>query len=194
MWQFVKVTPWIGKRYAEPDIFPFRIAILGESNYTAEDNFHAQLVSDCVQCHLGKNDDDNFSRFATKIRRLAFSDEVEVDAFWNNVAFYNFVQYLVGENARERPTSEMWQGSVPAFYEFVKKVRPQRLWVLGKANWANLLAHVPHLQIDPYTVSLPIEDGVIASYTNHPSSSLKYSDWRPVVQRLLFDEHNALLR
>ena len=187
MWQSVKVAPWIGEKYATPNLFPFRLAILGESNYTSADNFHSQLVIECVRCHLGKNDDGNFSRFATKIKRLAFIEAVEANEFWNNVAFYNFVQELVGESARQRPTDEMWQESIPAFYEFLEEVRPQRLWVLGKANWMNLLSHVSHTQVDSHTILLPVDRGIIASYTNHPSSSFKYSDWRPVVQRLLFN-------
>jgi hypothetical protein len=194
MWQKVKVAPWVGDKYSNPDLFPYRTAILGESNYTTPEIFNPGLVVECVRCHLNENDDPNFSRFATKIRRLAFAEgsSVSPEAFWNNVAFYNLVQELVGEKARERPTEEMWRSSVVAFDEFVEKLRPQRLWVLGKANWQHLLRHVQHTQLDPYMVVLSnAVTPVVASYTNHPSSSLVYAEWAPVVKRLLFQEYNT---
>lgn len=194
MWKNVRVQPWVGEKYWTPDLFPYRTAILGESNYTSPEIFSSQLVIECVKCHLGENDDPNFSRFATKIRRLAFGgrDCVGRTVFWSNVAFYNFVQELVGDAARQRPTEEMWRFSAVAFNEFIEQLRPERLWVLGQANWQNLLRHVPHTRLNTHMVSFGEPTApVLAFYTNHPSSSLPYKDWAPVVTRALFEKHNT---
>lgn len=192
-WREVKVLPWVGERYAKPSLFPYRTLILGESNYTDAALYTPQLVIECVKDHLTGNEDPNFSRFATKIRRLALGErgDLTAGAFWSEVAFYNFVQARVGEAARDRPTEAMWRESVPAFQEVVANLQPQRLWVLGKANWLNLLQQLPHRRLDPFTVSLEAgsePQPLLASYTNHPSSSLLYSVWAPVARQLLFGD------
>ena len=188
MWNHIKYHPWVGEKYHKPDIWPCRLAILGESNYTKPEFDCPQLVIKCVKRHLRENDDPNFSRFANKVRRVA---SLEGQAppkqdFWSNVAFYNFVQQLVGSKARARPTDEMWSDSIDGLHEFVKELRPARLLVLGKANWLNLLKLLPHDKIDGHTVKFSLAgDRLKASYINHPSSPLRYSQWRPVVQQLL---------
>ena len=191
MWHHVKVQPWIGENYHGPKVIPYRTLILGESNYTAPERFSKNLVVNCVRTHLGRNDDPNFSRFATKVRRLVCRSKgaLQREVFWNDVAFYNFVQVLVGQAARVRPTGKMWYESVAAFDEIIETIQPQRIWVLGKENWRKFLRHIEHRRIDPYVVEL--RGSVLASYTNHPSSAISYDQWSPVVARLLFGEqHN----
>ncbi len=197
MWHHVRIKPWVGGKYHCPENFPFRTLILGESNYTTPDIFSSDLVVNCVRTHLGQNDDPNFSRFATKIRRLACRSRENLSrkVFWSDVAFYNFIQVLVGQAARDRPTEDMWHESVAAFGEVMEALRPERIWVLGKANWRNFVRHVEHSRIDPDTVELPLSgESVLASYTNHPSSGISYEKWAPVVARILFDEHNNALQ
>ena len=195
MWYQVKVYPWIGENYHCPKALPFRTLIIGESNYTAPETLSEDLVVNCIRTHLGQNDDPNFSRFATKIRNLACRSggPLSREAFWRDVAFYNFVQELVGQAARDRPTGDMWHTSLAAFGEIIEVLQPQRIWVLGKENWRNLVRHVEHSRIDPHTVELPSSgESVLASYTNHPSSGISYDEWSPVVARLLFGEHNRV--
>ncbi|TDY03006.1 hypothetical protein [Thiohalophilus thiocyanatoxydans] len=197
MWHHVKVHPWIGENYHTPKELPFRTLIIGESNYTAPEAFSDNLVVNCVRTHLGHNDDPNFSRFATKIRKLACLSRgtLSREAFWNDVAFYNFVQVRVGEVARDRPTDDMWRESVAAFGEITEAIRPQRIWVLGKTNWNHFIRHVRHSHIDPHVVELPSSwESVFAWYTNHPSSGISYEKWSPLVARLLFGQHNNALQ
>lgn len=193
-WQAVKVEPWIGDKYPTPEIFRYRTLIMGESNY-APDNLNLKSVIDDVKLHIGLNTNPDFSRFATKVRRLTAFDlsmashELTRKEFWRNIAFYNFIQCLVGSKARQRPTSEMWASSVPAFLEIMEKLRPQRILVLGKANWLNLLSHVRYNEIDDFSVRVVCGgQEVVAGYTNHPSSSIAYEKWRPIVRKVLFEE------
>ena len=194
MWSdAVKVHPWVGENFENPTHFPRKTLILGESNFTKPEKFGPKLVRDCVIDDISDSEDrdtSGFCRFSTKIRRILFGAKpVNPNGLWQNVAFYNFVQFLVGGESRIRPTQEMWKESVPAFNEVISKLSPSRVLVLGKANWLNLLAHIQHERIDEYMATLHVEGArVTAIYINHPSSSLSYSKWQPVGQRILLND------
>ena len=194
MWHKVKVHPWIGEYFMTPKIFPHRTLILGESNYTSPDKFNSALVISCIQDHIGDNTDPNFSRFATKVRRVIFGRETSISAkeFWENAAFYNFVQYLVGGESKERPTSQMWFDSVEAFSELVTTLKPERVLILGQENWRNLLGHIEHIKINENIANLVVGgSNVLAGYILHPSygGGFTYKEWHPVAESVLL-KHN----
>jgi hypothetical protein len=116
--------------------------------------------------------------------------QAEVRQFWESIAFYNFVQSWVGEEARDRPTTEMWAESIEAFQELVYSLRVQRILVLGDGNWKNLLSNFSHEILSPCIARLKIgEDLFVAGYINHPSSfGFSYKKWRPLAQQLLLTE------
>ncbi|WP_153039170.1 hypothetical protein [Microbulbifer sp. Q7] len=184
------IKPWIGNSYGEKKILPMRTLILGESNYTSEDNFDSDLVVRCVTEHIGSNCDKNFSRFATKIRRVALGRDTKVSPseFWNSVAFYNFVQFLVGNASKNRPTDLVWSNSIEAFESLVSMIYPERILVLGVENWKNLLSKIAHSVIDEHSVLLKVNNfEVTAGYISHPSNGggFSYNKWLPVAQSLL---------
>lgn len=194
MWSSdVVVHPWVGKLYETPCHLKHKTLILGESNFTELEQFKPNLVTACVLNDIStdenvERDTTGFCRFSTKIRRIIFGcdESLGPNEFWQDVAFYNFVQSLVGDRARVRPTTEMWRDSVPAFVEIVSQLQPSRVLVLGKANWNNLRHHVQNVQVDQHVADITIGSKTIrAGYVNHPSSSLSYETWRPVAQRLL---------
>lgn len=192
MWNKVKVHPWVGSKYEQPAIFPCRTLILGESNYTSECNFHSNLVIECIEDHIGLNEDPKFSRFATKIRRVIFGRDsdsiISPKTFWENVAFYNFVQFLVGGASKERPTEKLWRDSVPAFTELVANLKPERILVLGQENWNNLLSNISHKKVSKYIATLNvIEHKLIAGYIVHPSHGrgFSYDEWQSVAREIV---------
>jgi hypothetical protein len=197
MWSSaVKVHPWVGEYYENPKRFLHRTLILGESNFTELEKFGKDLVKDCVENDMStdpqvEKDTTGFCRFSTKIRRIIFGREETLGprGLWEDVAFYNFVQTLVGEKSRIRPTQEMWTESVPAFAEIVSVLKPERILVLGKANWRNLLTYIGHDLIDDYSATFNLSGRqIVAGYVNHPSSSLSYDEWQPVAEKLLLSE------
>lgn len=193
MWSnAVQVHPWVGSNFEAPKHFPRKTLLLGESNFTKPELFSESLVQDCVKGdisdHSSSRDTTGFCRFSTKIRRILFGggEFIEPCDLWGDVAFYNFVQFLVGGQSRIRPTQEMWAKSVPAFSEIIQKLNPQQILVLGKENWKNLLNHIEHERIDEYAATLKVGSNRIkAVYINHPSSSLSYSKWQPIAKRIL---------
>ena len=194
MWSSsVRVHPWVGRHYESPKHFLHKTLILGESNFTQVEKFNQDLVKNCVENDISidplvERDKPGFCRFSTKIRRIVFGRDETVgpSGLWDDVAFYNFVQTLVGDKSRVRPTQEMWIESVPAFTEIVTKLKPARILVLGKANWRNLLTHVEHESTNDHGAILSVGNiHVIAGYINHPSSSLSYVKWQPIAKELL---------
>jgi hypothetical protein len=94
---------------------------------------------------------------------------------------------FVGAAARIRPTTQMWDSSLPIFEETVKTLQPERILVLGIQNWRNVLRLVPHQTHGEYQANFLVgRINPLAGYVQHPSSSLKYSEWYPVAQDLLF--------
>ena len=141
MWSSkVVIHPWIGKRYKNPKYFKERTLVLGESNFTQPENFNKNLVIRCVEddinIHGENRDTTGFCRFSTKIRRVIFGRDESIgpEGLWSDVSFYNFIQMLVGDKSRMRPTQEMWNNSIPAFTEVIETLQPQRILVLGKQN------------------------------------------------------------
>jgi hypothetical protein len=105
MWSdSVKVHPWVGLNYETPKHFLYKTLIFGESNFTQSEKFTKKLVQECVRNDLStdplvERDTTGFSKFSTKIRRILFGREEKLgpEGLWQNIAFYNFVQSLVGD-------------------------------------------------------------------------------------------------
>jgi hypothetical protein len=193
MWKKVKIYPWVGSQYKQSEVLPFKTLILGESNYAAEKNFNSNIVISCVTNHLGENKNKNFSSFATKTRRVILGSSTKVSSkiFWESVAYYNFVQYLVGSISRKRPTKQMWNESVQSFDELITVLKPERVLVLGKGNWKNLLKHFNHKKNGEYMATFDINGySFTAGYINHPSSGISYAEWQPIANKILIKTNN----
>lgn len=195
MWSSkVVIHPWVGERYENPKYFKEKTLILGESNFTQPENFNKNLVIRCIEddinIHGENRDTTGFCRFSTKIRRVVFGrDEcIGPKGLWSDVSFYNFIQSLVGEKSRVRPTQEMWHSSTPAFTEVIETLQPKIILVLGKQNWQNLINNLQIVPKDEYSSTLKYGNlSVKIGYIKHPSSNLAYDDWSPIAQRLLLN-------
>jgi len=193
VWNKIKVHPWVGEFYESKDVLPYRTLVLGESNYTTEENFDSNLVIACIREHIGSNRDDNFSRFATKTRRVILGRETEVTAkeFWENAAFYNFIQYRVGELSKQRPTQKMWDDSIQAFEELIDKIKPERVLVLGQENWTNLLSHISHEKVSDFKAKIIVgKNKIMAGFIVHPSAGggcFTYNQYGPIASDIVLD-------
>lgn len=187
----IKVSPWIGQNYANPNILKYKTLILGESNYTKEiEKFNSNMVINCVNDAINDTDKKGFGRFSTKIRSLIFGRDTLITPkeFWEDVAFYNFVQFLVGTEARQRPTQGQWESSIPMFEEVIAKIKPERVIVLGLANWNNLTSLINNQKTSKHTAILNLGSfNVSCGYINHPSSSIDYKTWQPIAAKLLLE-------
>ncbi|WCP83299.1 hypothetical protein PQE20_17930 [Vibrio harveyi] len=153
----IKFKPWIGSNYAT-NRFGARILILGESHYGSQEDEYEDYTIDVVKMWGQENRLAFFTKIAKTVLNYDssyFLTDHERYALWENVSFYNYVQAIVGEEARIRPLSEMWNQSEAAFQEVIERLDPQIIIVLGK----ELADNLP-------TISESIE----VCYLTHPSS------------------------
>ena len=124
----VSFFPYCGIRYRESRL---RLLILGESHYGPDRN------SDQSETTLEAIQSGEYRFFETIRHRIGPCFHGETD-FWEEVAFYNYVQKLAGTEARTRPSDEMWAFSHVAFGKVLRALKPTRILVLGKTTWLNM--------------------------------------------------------
>lgn len=153
----VVFKPWVGSNYTT-NKFGARILVLGESHYGSPEDEYEDYTVDVVRMWGQENRLAFFTKIAKTLLNYDSSDyfnEHERYALWENVSFYNYVQAIVGEEARVRPSCEMWKKSDVAFQEVIKNLDPQIIIVLGKELADNLPA---------------VSEGIEVCFLNHPSS------------------------
>lgn len=162
----VVFEPWIGSKYFNSNRFGVRVLILGESHYApdnASPTFTSQIVRDEAQ--------DGRHSFFTKVSKVLLGlgngwiDDETRSEVWEHVAFYNYIQGLVGKGSRIRPSQEMWANSRRPFLYVLNELKPDVLLVLGK-QLANNLPGTP--------------DSIEVCQIQHPSTGFVYSKWNPL--------------
>lgn len=129
----VKFQPWVGDNYENENL---KILVLGESHYGNAEENKETFTQDVIKSWALR--EEGSIKFFTTIAKI-LSDKTEVylsdnnaKEFWHKVAFYNYVQDFVGEEARIRPTDEMWRQAEKPFNEVLLKYQPDIVVVLGK--------------------------------------------------------------
>ncbi|MEX6398975.1 hypothetical protein AB6E88_18620 [Providencia hangzhouensis] len=87
------------------------------------------------------------------------------------MAFYNYVQGIVGESERIRPTNEMWEEAEKPFLAVIESLKPDVVIVLGSmlGEW------VPALN-----------DNIKVAYLYHPSTSyFNYEGAIPAIKKAM---------
>ena len=114
--------PWVGRRFSKRPQ-DARLLIVGESHYEENNtkygqdpNFTRRVVSDhAITLRLRCR-----ARMWQNLDRMLFGTvEYNRTRFWNDVAFYNFIQRPM-KNQKERPT---WQDCVSGWSTFAQVVR-----------------------------------------------------------------------
>ncbi len=128
----VKFQPWVGNNYENENL---KILVLGESHYGNAEENKETFTQDVIKSWALR--EEGSIKFFTTIAKI-LSDKTEVylsddnaKEFWHKVAFYNYVQDFVGEEARMRPTELMWEEAKLPFIQVVNKLKPNIVVVLG---------------------------------------------------------------
>lgn len=161
----IRFEPWVGKQYYEAKLYGLRILLLGESHYNEKDQdstFTRRVVEKCGQGDKRRRFFTITARFILHQGQGGKLSAQQRTAFWDQVAFYNYVQELVGERARQRPTPDMWKHSKGAYYQVLQDLEPDLVVVLGRQLAKNLPP--------------PPVDGITFCKVNHPSSGFKYEN------------------
>lgn len=193
----IKFRPWRGARYAE-GFLGRRVLILGESHYhdlgdRIDDN--PDITRQVVELQFDGS--GTTYSFFTHIAKTFVGPDLYLDAaakaaFWNQVAFYNYVQQSVGVGARVRPTDALWASGEAPFFEVLDELKPEVIVALGYELWNNLPntgRTGPQLadQVRPRTWIYPHAGGSSLAYgVIHPSSGgYSSTEWHPRIMEVL---------
>ena len=157
--------PWVGPLYWSEGVDGVRLLILGEAHYGTKEvetrDFTQRMVREWGQGERMK--------FFTMIQQLVqrrdagYVTDEERRAFWDHVAFYNYIQEFTGEEARIRPTGAMWATAEACYLETLEELKPHVVVALG----TDLAAHLPEPRGDIQVLKV-----------QHPSSyGFRVTDW-----------------
>ena len=144
--QFDKVAnlthyPWIGSGYAS---VPKRVLIMGDSHYTIDEKTkefcqeeYDRCISDkeytrgIIGCEIGTPGSWSFHKYLEK----TFLDEanMNVEAFWNKVASYNFIQEPM-KSIHEEPSHADYETAWKCFANVAQIIKPNICIFVGLRN------------------------------------------------------------
>lgn len=144
--QFDKVAdlthyPWIGSGYASA---PKRVLIMGDSHYTIDRNtkeFCQEEYDRCITdkeytrgiigCEIKNPGSWSFHKYLEK----TFLDEanMNVEAFWNKVASYNFIQEPM-KSINEKPSHADCETAWKCFADVIQIIKPNVCIFFGLRN------------------------------------------------------------
>lgn len=166
---FFFLKPWVGSGYRDGGLYGLRVLILGESHYDSSDNLRESYTIDCIRDIAQRR---RF-RFFTAVQSLmqgtrGWVPDAERAAFWERVAYCNFVQSFA-PGPRVAPTPEMWSAGGAALVQTVGELSPQLVVALGERLW-------------PRLPEMPA--GVNVCEVRHPSGrGFRYAVWQPLVRK-----------
>ncbi|BEG46689.1 hypothetical protein KXR38_005439 [Escherichia coli] len=147
--------PFVGSKY-ENSIYGLKLLVLGLSHYGDADDNYPDFTKDVI-AENAYTTGNRFFTILTNVLRLSresiTDDQRKIT--WENIAFYNYIQQIVGEKGRISPTKEMWDSAREPFLSVIKQLQPNVILVLGTELWDHL----------------PEVDGVEWCWIRHPSSS-----------------------
>jgi len=184
----IRFRPWRGDEYergiADTGV---RVLALGESHYAEPAHDTEALTEDVVKRYLHEG---GRTPAFTKIGRLlgvaAGSGGGDPRSTWQQIAFYNFVQQIVGRRARERPSSDMWSTSTSAFADVVDQLKPGLIVIFGVQLWAEIAKRIANCVVADGPVmelSWSPTIAVVAVHVTHPAGrGFSYAKLVPVVK------------
>ena len=114
--------PWVGQRYENRELFGLKILLLGESHYGEPGEENENFTTEVVRC-WGQQRRHSFFTITAKFVLGKGTNEWPSDEerknFWEKAALYNYVQELVGNDSRIRPTEEMWEKETPVLLDAI---------------------------------------------------------------------------
>ena len=130
--------PWRGELYGLPNDLglPSRLLILGESHYGGPEEYRRSLTREVIEDQWSGHS----HRYFTIVQRAVLGPSKEVNAkdFWQSVAFYNFIQRLVGEKPVNRPDQHVWKEAAAPFRKILNCLEPTHMIATGFDLWDNL--------------------------------------------------------
>ena len=136
IFKYVRIKPWVGSKYFKSEK---RILILGESLWYRHrgvklENQAVHYISEIINgWEVRFYENIHFS-----IGYNYFTNDIfKANIFWNNVVFYEYVQFQI--HKKSRPSGNQWLASENAFYEVIEKYKPKVVICCGYQLYNRLL-------------------------------------------------------
>lgn len=181
----VRFAPWVGARYTE-GIHGLRVLLVCESHYGNKEHERPTVTPEIIkalalrQVHpqatrkLRKH--AHFAKIRTAVTKAKPGvASLDRQAFWESVAYYNYLQEFVSAN-RQAPQDGAWERSSSAFSQVVKVLAPQLIACFSIRNGKRITS---------------LSTGIPVAVINHPSSRFAYSTVKPAIAKQI---EEALLR
>lgn len=142
----VRFVPWVGKTYQIEGFMGRKVLVLGESHYHSNEEESSEPYWTCL-CVAEQVATSYRSRFWTGIAKAFLGkipDLTQRQTFWQSVAFYNYVQEVVGGGPRIRPTPKMWKSAETGFQSVLDALQPDVVVALGWSMWSWLPHEAVH--------------------------------------------------
>jgi len=120
---------WIGENYERSTN---RLLVLGESWYGDIEPLAAYVP----RWAHGAINDSMFSRLFNAASGLhtAGATYAQRLAWWNGIAFYNFVPGTVGTTRRDRPSRSAFAAARTSLTTTLDRLSPKGVWIIGKGQ------------------------------------------------------------
>jgi hypothetical protein len=206
----LKWLPWIGTNYAQ-NLPQNKILLIGESHYLGDNpnskedyenyNMTRLIVKDmAIDGNKGRSD------FFPNTYKLLVTDKVYHDnnrhKFWNNVAFYNFIQTPM-TNPKIRPQKHEIIEARLNFFDLLATLNPSVCIFLGLKAEQNLnesIKQAGYTVIEPILwkeeqinrcygrygiIEIPEEKRVKLIFVRHPSQYFSFGQWNIFLQKYI---------
>ena len=194
----INFLPYVGPKYLETKN---KILVLGESHYGAQKentrrNFTRDVIEDDYLSAVSEGKRHPWIKcFRYTAAMITGKGYHESDYIWEELAFYNFFQEVVGDNGhadKKFITSELIEKSCKAFFETLSILNPKIVIVWGESKiykeWLPTENRIV-LDADNYLFSFHNLPSTLIWSIRHPSLGFSYKefnkDWESIKTKYL---------
>lgn len=166
----IKIHPWQGAKFSSSQK---RILFIGESHYqsTLTSDLDPEFTQKVVDSYISGNWNH---RFFTGISRIASGLEARETwnkrtEIWENIAFYNYIQEIVGNDSRMGFYPDKVKKSEAAFFELLKSLKATHAVILSKRLWTLMPNGISEHVRDERLYQYGDADHCLALGLRHPS-------------------------
>lgn len=185
--------PWIGRDYIAHPLFPCRIAVVGESHYTADATeqlsreFTIQVTEEYA---AGIWTHKFWSNISAALAGQPVS-QVDRRQLWDNIAFFNYVDEVM-RASRIAPSRQGWEKGKAHWYGTINALQPDLAIILGRRLWNEVpdgerveLLEIGDGEFPVHRYNLHGGKCMYATWIRHPSAAFRWEKWHSRIAKAI---------